>query len=267
MKEKKSILGRGLDELLEGRRKELFTQVSLNEIESSNIQPRKFFDKEKIEQLSASIKESGVIQPILVRRLENGRYSIVAGERRWQAAKQAGLQFIPAIVRDFSDQEALKIAIIENIQREDLNILEEAEAYKRLIDEYGYTQEKISEEIGKSRSHVANTIRLLSLPEEVKEFLVKGQISPGHARTLINNENALELAQEIVDHKLNVRDVERKRNFEKKKEIQSDDVTSIERRIAGKVKAQVTVTQKKELTQVLLSFKDHWALEDFIENL
>jgi ParB family chromosome partitioning protein len=174
------------------------------------FQPRRHFDEEELAELSESIREQGLLQPILVRRDPEGEdYQIIAGERRWRAAQLAQLHEVPVLVREFDDRTAMEIALVENIQRKDLGPLEEAEGYRRLSDEYGHQQEAISRAVGKSRSHVANMMRLLSLPDDVRSLLDDGQLTMGHARALLSAEDASSMAREIVTRKLNVRDVER----------------------------------------------------------
>ncbi|SDW12094.1 ParB/RepB/Spo0J family partition protein [Roseicitreum antarcticum] len=184
--------------------------VPVENIHANAEQPRRDFDPEKLQELSASIKEKGVLQPIVVRPSpsQDGLFEIVAGERRWRAAQMAQVHAVPVIVRDLSDTEVLEFAIIENIQRADLNPLEEAAGYKQLIERFGHTQEKISEAMGKSRSHIANLLRLLTLPPEVTMLLRQGQLSAGHARALITAENPAQLAQTVVARGLNVRETE-----------------------------------------------------------
>ena len=220
MKERKSILGRGLSEIFDAQDRlsnltlaERTDLIPISKIAPNPTQPRLYFDDDKIDLLAQSIKESGLLQPIVVRPLQKstGLFEIIAGERRWRAARLAGLLELPVVIKDVSDRESLKLALLENIQREDLNILEEAEGYLRLINDHDYTQEKIAQEVGKSRSHVANTLRLLTLPNEVKDFLIAGQLTPGHARALVNDDNALETAREILEKNLKVRDVEKKK--------------------------------------------------------
>lgn len=172
-------------------------------------QPRRDFSKLALEELSASIKEKGVIQPLIVRDRGDGSYEIVAGERRWRAAQMAQLHELPVIVRDLSDTEVLEVAIIENIQRADLNPVEEALAYRQLMERFGHTQEKLAEALSKSRSHIANLLRLLNLPAPVLTHLREGRISAGHARALVVTENAADLAQQVIDRGLSVRDTEK----------------------------------------------------------
>lgn len=182
--------------------------IPIERISPNPDQPRKQFVKEDLDDLAASIKEKGVLQPLIVRARDGGTYEIVAGERRWRAAQMAQLHVLPVIVRDFTDIEVLEVAIIENIQRADLNAAEEAAGYKQLMDKFGHTQEKMAEALGKSRSHIANLLRLLNLPAPVLELLRDGQISAGHARALIPSQDALKLAQQIIKGGLSVRATE-----------------------------------------------------------
>jgi len=184
--------------------------IPLDRINPSPFNPRKSFDNAELDELAASIREKGLVQPIVLRPLGAGghHYEIVAGERRWRAAQRASLHVIPAIVRALTDQEALELAIIENVQRTDLNILEEAGGYRELIDRFGYTQDELGHIIGKSRSHLANTLRLLKLPEAVQSMIRSGDLSAGHARALVGREDAERMAKDIVEKGMNVRDVE-----------------------------------------------------------
>ncbi len=182
-------------------------EIAVDRIEPCEYQPRTEFDAEALQALSDSIKEKGVLQPLLLRQ-KGDKYQIVAGERRWRAAKMAGLNMVPAIVKKLSDQEALEIALIENLQRENLTAIEEAEGLNRLMTQYGYTQEILSKVIGKSRSYIANTLRLLSLPDSVQTAIKDHKISAGHARALINSGQPEELAKQIIDDNLTVRQVE-----------------------------------------------------------
>ena len=186
-------------------------EIELSKIERCSFQPRTEFSQESLEALSSSIKEKGVLQPILVRQKENedDAYEIIAGERRYLAAKLAGLKTIPAVVKNLNDSETLEIALIENVQRENLSAIEEAKGYFKLIDEYAYNQEGLAKTIGKSRSYIANTLRLLNLPPKVQQLVLEGKLSAGHARALIGLENATELAEIIVRKGLSVREAER----------------------------------------------------------
>ena len=182
-------------------------EIKISDIVPCSFQPRTEFDRDALESLAQSIKEKGVLQPLLVRK-KNDKYEIIAGERRWRAAQFAGLEKVPAIVKDLSDSETLEIALIENLQRENLSAIEEAEGLNRLMSEYEYTQEVIGKVIGKSRSYIANTLRLLGLPEEIKLLVKENKLSAGHARALIGCENAIELANKIVKEGLSVREAE-----------------------------------------------------------
>ena len=211
-------LGRGLSALLgESKvRSPLFNpenqdtveKISLKKIRPGVYQPRQHFEETELQDLADSIKEHGVIQPIILRKTDDDFYEIIAGERRFRASKIANLTEIPAIVRKFSDNDALEIAIIENVQRSDLSPTEEARGYQRLMKEFAYTQEIVAKKVGKSRAHIANLLRLLTLPEKVREYLDSKQISMGHARAIINSINPEELAKRIIAKGLNVRDAE-----------------------------------------------------------
>jgi ParB family chromosome partitioning protein len=214
----KSRLGRGLASLIgepvlsqprlppEGEQR----VVAIDQIRAGALNPRKDFRDEELAELSESIRQKGLVQPIIVRPdpLAGSGFEIVAGERRWRAAMKAGLHMVPVIVRDLGDQEVLELAIIENVQRADLNAIEEATGYRDLIERFNYTQDKLAEVIGKSRSHLANTLRLLKLPESVQQLVQVGRLTAGHARALVGRDDAEELAQRILDNDLNVREVE-----------------------------------------------------------
>ncbi|GHF02429.1 chromosome segregation DNA-binding protein [Aliiroseovarius zhejiangensis] len=218
--QKQRGLGRGLSALMADvgpeetsspqspRRADLV--VPVEKISPNPEQPRRRFTEEQLDDLAASIREKGVIQPLIVRPKSgaDGEYEIVAGERRWRASQMAQLHELPVIVRDYSDTEALEVAIIENIQRADLNAIEEAAGYRDLMNRFGHTQEKVSEALGKSRSHIANLLRLLNLPDEVQDFVRDGKLSAGHARTLVTVENPVELARQIIAKGLSVRAAE-----------------------------------------------------------
>jgi len=213
----KKGLGKGLDVFFsespaeELDAKEGIIEVKITEIEPNKKQPRKTFDKEKISALSESIKEHGLIQPIVVTKNTNGMFTIVAGERRWRAAKEAKLRTVPVIIKEYSKEQSAEIALIENLQREDLNAIEEALGYRALMDEFNMTQEEVSQKIGKSRSAVANSLRLLALDDATKKLLSEGVISGGHARALLavaDSSARAELAEKIADEGLSVRDAE-----------------------------------------------------------
>ena len=182
--------------------------VPVDQLYAGDLNPRQEFREDELTELSDSIRQKGLVQPLIVRERGEGGYEIVAGERRWRASQRAGLHMVPVIVRSLSDQEVLELAIIENVQRADLNSIEEASGYRDLIERFAYTQDKLSEVIGKSRSHLANTLRLLKLPAIVQAMVREGQLTAGHARALIGRDDAEELAQKIIDQDLNVREVE-----------------------------------------------------------
>ena len=219
MAKKNSGLGRGLDAIFldnslaekKNSGENIITVIKLGNIDPKRDQPRKFFDKDALEELASSIKENGLLQPILVREGSEGRYQIIAGERRFRASKLAGLSEIPAIILEKDDKLAAEISLIENIQRENLNPIEEAMAYRALAEEYGMTQEELSERVGKSRSAIANSTRLLDLPADVLEMVANGDISAGHGRTLLglkNRDNMLILANKTVEYDYSVRQLE-----------------------------------------------------------
>jgi len=224
----KKGLGRGLRSLFGDEPEKLpkkstsnntYLSLSIGSLARNKFQPRKLFDENKIFELSQSIKKNGLIQPIAVRPLKNGDYEIIAGERRWLAAQKAGLHEVPVVVHNLNDIQSLEVAIIENIQREDLNSIEEAKAYERLVKEFNYDHEKLSEFMGKSKSHISNTLRLLTLPDEVIKLVNEGRLSAGHVRPLVGRHNAAELAKAIISDRLNARSVENlvKRDKEKDK--------------------------------------------------
>jgi ParB family chromosome partitioning protein len=211
----RKVLGRGLSALLSDtaiNSNEELKEVEIDLIEPNNLQPRTKFHERQLEELAQSIKENGIVQPILIRKINGSRYQIVAGERRWRAAQQAGLQRIPAIVRDVADDKMLELALIENIQRQELNAIEEAQAYKRLIDTLGLTQEVVAQRVGRDRTFVTNYLRLLRLPEDIQALVEENQISMGHARALLgldDPEKQRNLARMVVEKSLSVREVER----------------------------------------------------------
>jgi len=207
----KKGLGRGLSSLLGDSQKKVETnKVSIKDLSRNKFQPRKHFNKENLEELTHSIKEQGVIQPIVVRpdKANDGKYEIIAGERRWLASQNAGLHEVPVVILDVDDIKSLEFAIVENVQRQDLNPIEEAKGYQRLINDFNYNQEKLSKFIGKSRSYIANSLRLLGLPGDILDMVELGNLSAGHARTLIGLNNASELAKKIIQKKLSVRQSE-----------------------------------------------------------
>ena len=211
MASKLSGLGKGLDMIFMENNIEnenIPVTLKIDEIEANKLQPRTSFKTEALEELSNSIASHGIIQPIVVKPLSSGKYKIIAGERRYRAAKMAGIIEVPVIIKDIDDKKITELALVENLQRENLSAIEEAEGLSRLMNEYEYTQEVIAKVIGKSRSHIANTLRLLSLPDEIKQMIKENKLSAGHARTLVGKDNALELAEKIIKEGLSVREAE-----------------------------------------------------------
>ena len=207
----KKGLGRGLSSLIGDTKVETnINKLPISDLTRNKFQPRKNFNKESLDELTNSIKERGIIQPIIVRKSKenSSKYEIIAGERRWLAAQNAGLHEVPIVITDVDDLKSLEFAIVENVQRNDLNVIEEAEGYKRLINEFSYDQENVAKFIGKSRSHVANCLRLLALPKEVLELIENNKLSPGHAKVLVGLENSIFLAKKIIEKKLSVRQAE-----------------------------------------------------------
>ena len=195
-----------------------YSLVSIGDLNSNRFQPRIYFDEKKIDELSQSIKKNGLIQPIAVRPNKTGGYEIIAGERRWLAAQKAGLHEVPVIILNLNDTQSLELSIVENIQREDLNSIEEAKGYARLIKEFSYDYEKLSEFMGKSRSHISNTLRLLSLPEQVIKMVEEAKLTAGQVRPLVGRFNALQIAKSIIKEKLSARSIENLVKNEKEKE-------------------------------------------------
>ena len=249
----KKGLGRGLSSLIGETKIEIKTnKLSLSSIIPNKYQPRKNFDKDRLEDLTNSIRERGIIQPIIVREsnLESSKYEIIAGERRWLAASKAGLHDIPVVITEADDLKSLEFAIVENVQRHDLNPLEEALGYKRLIDEFSYDQEKVSRFIGKSRSYITNALRLLNLPNDVLKFLEEKKLTAGHAKILVGLENASLIATKIIEKNLSVRQAENfVKIFKKKKGIFNKSVDpnikNLEQLIAEKIGLNVIIKNKK----------------------
>ena len=271
----KKGLGRGLSSLIGETKVETKTnKLPLSEIVPNRYQPRKNFDEENLEDLTNSIKERGVIQPIIVRKsdTDNSKYEIIAGERRWLAARKAGLHNIPVVITDADDLKSLEFAIVENVQRHDLNPLEEAQGYKRLIDEFSYDQEKVSKFIGKSRSYITNTLRLLNLPDEVLKLVEEKKISAGHAKILVGLENALFVATKIIEKNLSVRQTENfVKIFKKKKNSlgkssKDSNILSLESDVRDKIGMNVHINNRKNNSgSVSFDYKDLDQLNHLIE--
>ena len=267
-------LGRGLSSLIgENKVETNNSKLPLSEIIPNRYQPRKNFDEESLNELSNSIKERGVIQPIIVRKskIEKTKYEIIAGERRWLAARKAGLHNIPVIITDVDDLKSLEFAIVENVQRHDLNPLEEALGYKRLIDEFSYDQEKVSRFIGKSRSYITNSLRLLSLPEGVLNFVKSKKISAGHAKILVGLSNAEFIANKIIEKKLSVRQTENFVKIFKKKpgitrKSKDPNIKDLEQSIIDKTGLNVFIkNNNKNKGTITFAYHDNDQLNKIIE--
>jgi ParB family chromosome partitioning protein len=256
-------------------------RIPVGQIIANRANPRRDFDTDALDELTNSIKEKGVMQPLLVRPSgEPDSYEIIAGERRWRAAQRAGLHDVPVIVREVDDKEALELAIIENVQRVDLNPLEEAQGYEQLIEQFSYTQQDLAQVIGKSRSHVANTLRLLKLPREVREMVSSGQLTAGHARTLITAADPMALAQQIVSEGLSVRDAEAlsqraatpkgegETPSPRAREPRDADIIALEKRISDALGLKVVIAYKRGGTGTLqIGYKSLEQLDDVLARL
>jgi len=258
-------LGRGLSSLIgDTNSNEPKNKISISSIIRNKLQPRKNFDKESLEDLTNSIKERGIIQPIVVRTSndQNDKYEIIAGERRYLAAQRAGLHEVPIVIVEADDLKSLEFSIVENVQRHDLNPIEEAQGYQRLIDEFGYDQEKVAQFIGKSRAHIANCLRLLFLPKEVITLIEEDKISQGHAKVLVGLKNSFFLAKKILDKKLSVRQTENLvRNFKNPKKIKSilkdPNIKDLENNLKEKIGINVFIKNKKNNKgSLIFEYKD-----------
>lgn len=281
-------LGRGLaafldsDQYLKQSNNTEIRNIAIDSVAPNPFQPRKEFNEESLIQLAESIKSKGVLQPIIVREKEPENYELVAGERRLKASTLAGFETIPAIIVNLDPRDQLEIAIIENIQRENLNPIEEASSYSRLIKEFSYTQEELSKVLGKSRSHVTNILRLLSLPKEVRNLVAQGKLSFGHARALIGLENPLEIAQKIVERSLSVRETENLIkslklsdesdviSFEKAKKnlkYQDPDIANVISQISSILNMNVSIKLKKLGGTIEINFKNFEELDKFLQKI
>ncbi|GFN37167.1 ParB/RepB/Spo0J family partition protein [Tepidimicrobium xylanilyticum] len=279
---KKRGLGKGLAALIpnepiidlieEDKEANLVKNIDISSIFPNKEQPRKEFDDSLLEELKESIKQHGVLQPIIVRERETG-YEIVAGERRWRAAKTAGLKEIPCVVMEIDDEEAVKLALIENLQRDDLNPVEEANAFKKLIEDYNLTHEEVAKSLGKSRSYITNSIRLLNLDKEIIELLEDGQITSGHGRALLSIKDSKErkkIAKQILEDKLNVRDTEKiVKGKRKKKSIKKKEedlfVKEVEEKLMNRLGTKVTLDLKKDKGTIQIEFYGDEDLERILE--
>ncbi len=267
-------LGRGLSSLIGDSKIDTnINKLSISDLLRNKNQPRKLFDKDALEGLTNSIKERGIIQPIIVRRSQDqsGKYEIIAGERRWLAAQNAGLHEVPVVITEADDLKSLEFAIVENVQRHDLNAIEEAEGYQRLINDFLYDQDKVAKFIGKSRSHISNCLRLLSLPNEVIDLIQNNKLSQGHAKVLVGLENAFFVAKKIIKKKLSVRQAENLVKIFKSKKISKIDskdanLKQLEKSVSDKIGLRVFIKNKKNNTgSVLFEYKDLDQLNKLID--
>ena len=270
MQAQKRRLGRGLaaligDDVIEAASPEEsrgLRHLPIELLHSNPNNPRKQFKEEELEDLSKSIREKGLLQPIVVRQRADGEYEIVAGERRWRASQRAGLHELPVLIRDLSDGETLEIALIENIQRADLNPLEEARAYGQLLEQFSYTQQQLADSVGKSRSHIANTLRLLTLPESVRAYIEDGKLTAGHARTLVATDSPADLANKIISLGLSVREAETltrsnpATSTRKAKAHKNADIRALENQISETIGLRVEIkSQGREGGTLLIKYK------------
>ena len=270
----KKGLGRGLSSLIGETKTDVnINKLSISDLVSNKFQPRKIFDEENLQDLTNSIKKRGIIQPIIVRKSsdKSSKYEIIAGERRWLAAQKAGLHEVPVVITDVDDLKSLEFAIIENVQRNDLNALEEARGYQRLIDEFSYNQEKVAEFIGKSRTHITNFLRLLTLPNAVLKLIETKKISPGHAKILVGLDNSEFVANKIVEKNLSFRQAEnfvkifkiKKQSFKTQRDI---NLQSLENSVREKIGLNVLIKNKKNNTgSLIFEYKDLDQLNKIID--
>ena len=270
----KKGLGRGLSSLIgDSNLKTSNNKISISSIVPNKNQPRKLFEKESLHELSNSIKERGIIQPLIVRKSENqeDKYEIIAGERRWQAAQSAGIHEVPVVIIEADNLKSLELAIIENVQRKDLNPIEEAESYKNLIQNFGYDHDSVSKFIGKSRSHISNSLRLLSLPEKVLDMIRNNVITHGHAKILVGLDNALLLAEKIIKKKLSVRQAENlvrvfKKGSKKFYKSKNSNIIATENDLSDRIGMRVVLSNKKNNSGTLsFEYKDIDQLDRLIK--
>ena len=273
MEKIKKGLGRGLSSLIgETKVETQKNQLPISDLIPNKYQPRKNFDETNLEDLTNSIKERGIIQPIIVRKSnnQNSKFEIIAGERRWLAAQRAGLHKVPVVVTEVDDLKSLEFAIVENVQRHDLNPLEEAQGYKRLIDEFSYDQDKVSKFIGKSRSYITNSLRLLTLPDEVIKLIESQKLTSGHAKILVGLENAIFVANKIIEKKLSVRQAENfVKIFKKKKKsklTKDSNIIALELSISNKIGLNVDIqNNRRNKGKISFEYKDLDQLNKIIE--
>jgi ParB family chromosome partitioning protein len=277
---KRHSLGRGLASLLGEPAARSDSSLSLlllpvEQLLPSPHQPRKVFNEETLQQLAESIEQQGVLQPLLVRPLSGGQYEIVAGERRWRATQRTSRKEVPAIVVDYTDRQVVEVALIENIQRDNLNPVEEAESYKKLIEEHQYTQDNLGKIIGKSRSHIANMLRLLTLPPKIQDLLIQGVISMGHARALLSLENPEDALGEILGQGLSVRQIEKMGRHKRHRAVVSsgamsaddEEKESLEKQLELLSGLKVSVTLRESGGLISMSFNNFGELDSFMERL
>ena len=267
-------LGRGLSSLIgETKVESNKNQLQISDLTPNKFQPRKIFDEENLNDLTNSIKERGILQPIIVRKSEDekSKFEIIAGERRWLAAQRAGLHNVPVVVTEADDLKSLEFSIVENVQRHDLNPLEEAQGYKRLIDQFSYDQEKVSKFIGKSRSYITNSLRLLTLPSEVIKLIEAQKLTAGHAKILVGLENANFIANKIIEKKLSVRQAENfvkifKNKKQKSNKVKDSNIKDLEMSISNKVGLNVIIQNKKNNKgKIIFEYKELDQLNKIIE--
>ena len=270
----KKGLGRGLSSLIGETKVELQkNQIPISDLVPNKYQPRKSFDESNLEDLTNSIKERGMIQPIIVRKSsnENSKFEIIAGERRWIAAQRAGLHNVPVVITEADDLKSLEFAIVENVQRHDLNPLEEAQGYKRLIDDFSYDQEKVSKFIGKSRSYISNSLRILSLPDDVIKLIEKQKLTAGHAKILVGLENATFVANKIIEKKLSVRQTENfvqlfKGKKQRSKVTKDANILALELSVSNKIGLNVDIqNNKRNKGKISFEYKDLDQLNKIID--
>lgn len=302
MNNKNSVLGKGLSALFDeedpissekktnNKKSNNVVEIDCSDIIAGKFQPRKKFDEEAISELKDSIKENGVIQPIIVRKLDNGKaaFEIIAGERRWRASKSLNIKKIPVVIKELDDNKALEIAIIENIQRQSLSTIEEAEGYKKLQTQFNYSQEELANKLGKSRSHVSNMLRVLTLPENIKSLIDESQLTIGHAKMLVNFNESIrnKIIEKVIDNQLSVRQTEKlcanirskvsenkkKQELEQGKvselnEEKNSDIAELERAISGKLGLKVEINENKEKSTVVISYENLSQLDKILHKL
>lgn len=272
----KKGLGRGLSSLIgDTKTKSNINKLSISDLVRNKYQPRKTFDEENLQELSNSIKERGIIQPIIVRqsKISDKKFEIIAGERRWLAAQNAGLNEVPVVITEADDLKSLEFAIVENVQRHDLNAIEEAQGYQRLINEFSYDQDKVAKFIGKSRSHIANCLRLLNLPTEVISLVERNKLSQGHAKILVGLENAFYLSKKIIEKNLSVRQAENlvkifKNKKIPKKLIKDSNLNDLETSLSNQIGINVRIKNKRNNTGLIsFEYKDLDQLNKLIDTI